>query len=357
MKEHYQEALRLLKQLIATPSFSKEEDKTATIIADWLNERGVEVMQSNNNVWAKNEHFSYDKPTVLLNSHHDTVQANVNYSLDPFHPKEEDGKLFGLGSNDAGGAVVSLLATFMEFYSRIDLKYNLLIAITAEEEISGQHGIASLFSELPDIEFAIVGEPTEMNLAIAEKGLMVIDGCATGISGHAAHTNTENPIYTAMKDLEWISNFQFDRNSSALGKVKMSVSQINAGKQHNLIPGACDFVIDVRVNDQYSNQEVFEIINENTVSKLTPRSFRLNSSSIDQNHPIVLAGLALGKTTFGSPTLSDQALISCPSLKIGPGKTERSHTADEFIYLHEIKEGIEIYIELIEKLNSYEIVG
>jgi acetylornithine deacetylase len=357
MKRNHEEAIELLKRLIATPSFSKEEEHTATIIENWLTERGVEVSRSNNNVWAKNKCFSMDKPTVLLNSHHDTVQPNVNYTLDPFDPKIEVDKLFGLGSNDAGGAVVSLLAAFKKFYLRTDLKYNLLIAITAEEEISGQNGIASLISELPEIEFAVVGEPTEMNLAIAEKGLLVIDACAHGVSGHAAHDNTENPIYNAMKDVEWISNFKFDRSSSLLGEVKMSVSQINAGKQHNLIPGRCDFVIDVRVNDHYSNKEVFEIIDTNTVGKLTPRSFRLNSSSIDENHRVVQAGVELGRATFGSPTLSDQALIACPSLKIGPGKTERSHTANEFIYLSEIEEGIEIYIELIEKLNSYEIVG
>ncbi len=357
MKQNYQEVVEFLKRLIEIRSFSREEDETATIIADWLNQHGVKVNRVKNNVWAKNKCFSNDKPTILLNSHHDTVQPSVNYTMNPFDPKVEDNKLFGLGSNDAGGAVVSLIATFMEFYSRSDLKYNLLIAITAEEEISGQNGIASLLSELPEIDFAIVGEPTEMNLAIAEKGLMVIDACAKGISGHAAHDNTQNPIYTAMKDIEWISNYNFERDSSMLGGVKMSVPQINAGKQHNLIPGACNYVIDVRVNDQYSNQEVFEIIDANTKSKLNPRSFRLNSSSIDENHPIVNAGLELGRTVFGSPTLSDQALMDCPSVKIGPGKTERSHTADEFIYLHEIEEGIEIYIELIEKLNSYEIMG
>ena len=357
MKQNCHEAIELLKLLIATSSFSREEDKTADIIKDWLIERRVDVRQSGNNVWAINKYFSSEKPTVLLNSHHDTVRPNVNYTVNPFVPKVENEKLFGLGSNDAGGAVVSLLATFMEFHSRMDLKYNLLIAITAEEEVSGENGIASVFSEFPEIEFAIVGEPTEMNLAIAEKGLMVIDGCAKGVSGHTAHDNTENPIYGAMKDIEWISNFSFERKSTMLGPVKMSVSQISAGKQHNLIPGTCEFVIDVRVNDRYTNQEVFAIIDSHTSSDLTPRSFRLNPSSIDENHPIVKAGLALGRSTFGSPTLSDQALMDCPSLKIGPGKTERSHTADEFIYLNEIEEGIEIYIELIEKLNSYEVVG
>lgn len=357
MKKRDQEAIELLGRLIATQSFSKEESETASIIENWLDQRGVHVNRSRNNVWAKNKYFSESKPTVLLNSHHDTVQPNVNYSLNPYEPKVLGDKLFGLGSNDAGGAVVGLLATFMEFYKRLDLKYNLLIAISAEEEISGDNGIGSLLPELPDISFAIVGEPTEMDLAIAEKGLMVIDGCAKGVSGHAAHDNIENPIYTAMEDVDWISNFNFDRSSNTLGAVKMSVSQINAGKQHNLIPGTCDFVVDVRVNDCYSNKEVFEIIDAHTQSDLIPRSFRLNASSIDENHPIVKAGLALGRTTFGSPTLSDQALIDCPSLKIGPGKTERSHTADEFIYLHEIEQGIQTYIELIEKLNNYEIVG
>ena len=357
MNQSYHEAVELLKRLIAQPSFSKEEGDTATIIEDWLVERGVEVERSNNNVWAKNKWFSEHKPTMLLNSHHDTVRPNANYTLNPFDPMVNEGKLFGLGSNDAGGAVVSLLATFMHFYEQEDLQYNLLLAITAEEEISGKKGISSLYPELPVIDFALVGEPTEMNLAVAEKGLLVIDGCASGISGHAAHNNTENAIYKAIKDIEWISRFDFEQKSDSLGRVKMSVTQINAGQQHNLVPGACDYVIDVRVNDKYSNEQIFEIIDANTLSELTPRSFRLNSSSIDVNHPIVLAGLKLGRTVFGSPTLSDQALINCPSLKIGPGKTERSHTADEFIYLHEIEEGITIYIKLIEKINSYEIVG
>ena len=357
MKKREKEAISLLKQLIATPSYSKEEGQTATIIENWLKERGVEVKRSKNNVWTKNKYFSEEKPTILLNSHHDTVRPNVNYTLNPFEPKEENGKLYGLGSNDAGGAVVSLLATFMEFYLSKSLTFNLLVAITAEEEISGKNGIASLLTELPDIECAIVGEPTEMNLAIAERGLMVIDGSAKGKSGHAAHDNTINPIYLALKDIEWLSHFKFERSSHILGEVKMSVSQINAGKQHNIIPGKCDFVIDVRVNEKYSNQEVFDVINENTVSELTPRSFRLNSSSIDQNHPIVKAGIELNRKVFGSPTLSDQALMNCPSLKVGPGKTERSHTADEFIYLDEIEKGIHIYIELLKKLNSYEIVG
>lgn len=355
--DSYQEAIELLSTLITLPSLSKEEDKTANYLEEWLINHGIEVKRKHNNVWAKNKYFSPDKPTILLNSHHDTVHANVNYNRDPFEANIEEGKLFGLGSNDAGGAVVSLITAFLHFHERKELKYNLILAITAEEEISGKNGISSLLSDLPKIDFALVGEPTEMHLAVAEKGLLVIDGHTSGQAGHAAHHTTENAITKAIADIAWISSFEFDMKSEILGATQMNVTQINAGTQHNVVPGSCHFVIDVRVNDNYSNQDIFEIIDRNTTSELTPRSFRLNSSGIALDHPVVIAGGTMGRTIFGSSTLSDQALMPFPSLKIGPGKTERSHTADEFIYLHEIEEGIEIYKELLTKIIDYEIMG
>lgn len=344
------EALALLENLIKTQSFSGEETGTAEWINDWLENHGVETLRKGNNVWAKNVHFDPKKPSILLNSHHDTVKPNKAYTKDPFHPEKKDGKLFGLGSNDAGGCLVSLMALFVHFYKEEGLSYNLILAATAEEENSGPGGISSLIPELPKIEFALVGEPTGMQMAIAEKGLMVIDGHAPGISGHAAHENTKNAIYNALADIEWFRTYGFDQVSSTLGKVKMSVTQINAGKQHNVVPASCHFVVDVRVNDLYSNEEVFSIMDSHTKSQLKARSFRLNSSSIDPSHAIVQAGKDMGLDTFGSPTLSDQALMPFPSLKMGPGDTTRSHAADEYILLSELEEGISIYINLFKKI-------
>ncbi len=348
--ELQQEAIELLKKLIVTPSFSGEEDETATHICSWFDEHKITYNRHKNNVWATNKHFDKSKPTILLNSHHDTVKPNSGYTNNPFEAKLEDGKLYGLGSNDAGGCLVSLIALFTHFYASENLTYNLLIAATAEEESSGPNGLNSLLKIIPSIEFAVVGEPTQMNLAIAEKGLLVIDGYAPGVSGHAAHTNTINAIYNALDDIQWIRNYSFPKVSDTLGSVKMSVTQISAGSQHNVVPASCHFVMDVRVNEHYSNQEVFEIINAHTKSELKARSFRLNSSSIPENHPIVQAGIALGRNTYGSPTLSDQASLSCPSLKLGPGDSTRSHQANEFIYLHEIEEGIALYIKLFETI-------
>ena len=343
-------AIELLKQLIQTQSFSREEDETATLIEKWFAGFNIKTNRNQNNVWTTNKHFDAAKPSILLNSHHDTVKPNKAYTNDPFEAKVIDGKLYGLGSNDAGGCLVSLMVLFVHYYEQENLQYNLILAATAEEEISGKNGIASLLELLPPIDFAVVGEPTEMNLAIAEKGLLVIDGSADGISGHAAHENTENAIYNAIEDINWIRNYQFPKVSDSLGKVKMSVTQINAGSQHNVVPAECHFVIDVRVSDAYQNQEVFDIINQNTKSKVEVRSFRLNSSSIAENHPIVKAGIELGRKTYGSPTISDQALLSCPSLKLGPGKSSRSHSADEFIEIAEIEEGIKLYINIFNKI-------
>jgi len=344
-------AIALLKKLIETQSFSSEEDKTALLIEGWFQEHKIEYKHTQNNVWAVNKHFDAGKPTLLLNSHHDTVKPNAGYTKDPFKAIVEDGKLYGLGSNDAGGCLVSLIATFTYFYNKENLKYNLVIVASAEEESSGQNGLNSMLSIIPQVDVAIVGEPTLMDLAIAEKGLVVFDAKVAGTPGHAAHPNKDNPIYNTIETLKWFKDYTFEKSSEALGDVKLTVTQINAGKQHNAIPAEVDLVVDVRVNDKYSNQEIANILTkEAPVTSITPRSLRLNSSSIPVEHKLVQAGLALGRKTYGSPTLSDQACLSCPSLKLGPGDSTRSHSADEFIYLAEIEEGIEIYVELLTRV-------
>lgn len=344
------EVVELLKKLISTPSFSGEEVVTSTLIKSFFIEKKMQTLVSKNNLWAFNKYFCDDKPSILLNSHHDTVRPNEGYTRDPFDARIENGKLYGLGSNDAGGSLVSLLALFTHFYDRDDLKYNLIYTATAEEESSGSNGLNSIVQYLPKIEFAVVGEPTGMQLAIAEKGLLVIDAIASGIAGHAAHKNTDNAIYNAIRDIEWIRNYEFSETSESLGKVKMTVTQIEAGHEHNVVPGNCHFVIDVRVTDKYCNREVFEIIDKHTMSKLKARSFNLNSSSISPDHAIVRTGVKLGRNTYGSPTLSDQSVLSCPTLKLGPGDSTRSHQADEYIELQEIDEAIDLYIKIFEKI-------
>jgi acetylornithine deacetylase len=345
------EAIGLLKQLISIPSFSKEEDNTADLIEQFLEKKGVKTRVHLNNIWASNKFFDDSKPTILLNSHHDTVKPNKGYTLDPFTPIENDGKLFGLGSNDAGGALVSLIATFLFYYSKPDLKYNLIIAATAEEEISGNNGVESLLPHLGKIDCAIVGEPTEMQMAVAEKGLMVLDCLATGKAGHAAREEGENAIYKALKDIEWLEGYSFPKVSSLLGPVKMSVTVIETeNKAHNVVPSQCKFVVDTRVNELYTFEEVLIAIRENVKSEIRPRSTRLRSSSIALDHPLVKAGLALGRNYYGSPTTSDKALMFFPALKMGPGDSARSHIADEYIYIDEIKQGIELYIALLNKI-------
>jgi acetylornithine deacetylase len=287
----------------------------------------------------------------LLNSHHDTVKPNNGYTKDPFKAVVENGKLYGLGSNDAGGCLVSLLATFTHFYNEKHLKYNLVFVASAEEENSGKNGLNSMLNVIPNIDVAIVGEPTLMNLAIAEKGLVVFDAIVKGTPSHAAHPNNDNAIYNTIEILKWFQDFKFKKHSEALGDVKMTVTQINAGKQHNAVPAEVKLVIDVRVNDAYSNSEIAEILtSEAPCDSIVPRSLKLNSSAIPVEHELVKAGIAIGRATYGSPTLSDQAVLSCPSLKLGPGDSTRSHTADEFIYINEIEEGIAIYIELLNKI-------
>ncbi|MDU8885810.1 M20 family metallo-hydrolase [Yeosuana sp. MJ-SS3] len=345
------DAIDLLKKLIETESFSSEEDKTAAHIEYWFRRHNISYTRTKNNVWATNKYFDESKPTLLLNSHHDTVKPNNGYTKDPFKAIVEDGKLYGLGSNDAGGCLVSLIATFTYFYNERDLKYNLVIVASAEEESSGDNGLNSMLSIIPKVDVAIVGEPTLMNLAVAEKGLVVFDAVVKGTPSHAAHPNKDNAIYNTISVLQWFKDYKFKKASPVLGDVKMTVTQINAGKQHNAVPAEVSLVVDVRVNDKYSNKEIVEILQkESPCDSIMPRSLRLNSSSIPLEHNLVKAGLELGRTTYGSPTLSDQAVLTCPSLKLGPGDSTRSHSADEFIYLDEIEEGIKIYIELLKKV-------
>jgi len=344
-------AIQLLKDLIEIPSFSSEEDLTAARIEQWFIDSKIPFQRSQNNIWATNEHFDASKPTLLLNSHHDTVKPNNGYTKDPFKAQVEEGKLFGLGSNDAGGCLVSLIATFTHFYAQKNLDYNLVLAASAEEESSGAAGLNSMLSIIPHIDVAIVGEPTLMQLAVAEKGLVVFDALVKGTPGHSAHPNDDNAIYNVIEVLQWFKDYQFEKKSASLGPVKMTVTQIHAGKQHNAIPAGVELVVDVRVNDQYSNKEIVDILQKDApCDSILPRGLKLNSSSIPMAHPLVQAGIALGRETYGSPTLSDQSVLSCPSLKLGPGDSTRSHTADEFIYVDEIKEGVALYIQLLTKI-------
>lgn len=344
-----EDVIALLMQLIEIPSFSGEESATADSIQNWLDNKGVDTKRIQNNVYAFNKHFDPAKPNLLLNSHHDTVRPNKAYTRDPHKAEVIDGKLFGLGSNDAGGALVSLLGLFTHFYAMESLSYNLIIAATAEEESSGPNGLNSLLKDLPEIDVAIVGEPTQMQLAIAEKGLVVFDAVVKGTAGHAAHPNNDNPIMKSVDVINWFEQLKFDRISDVLGPVKLTITQIEAGSQHNVVPSQVNMVLDVRVNESYSNQEIAEIVGQ-APCEVTPRSLRLQSSSINKDHPLVIAGVGMGRNTYGSPTLSDQAALNCPSLKLGPGDSKRSHTADEFIYTNEIKEAVRIYIELLTEV-------
>jgi acetylornithine deacetylase len=344
-------AISLLKKLIATPSFSSEEAQTASILENWFTNHNIPFKRTKNNIWATNKYFDESKPTLLLNSHHDTVKPNSAYTKNPFKAIVEEGKLYGLGSNDAGGCLVSLIATFTHFYTKKDLSYNLVIVASGEEESSGKNGLNSMLLIIPHIDVAIVGEPTLMQLAVAEKGLVVFDAVVKGTPSHAAHPNTNNSIYNTIEVLQWFQNFKFEKTSNALGDVKMTVTQINAGKQHNVVPAQVDLVVDVRVNDAYSNEEIAAILQEKSpCTKIIPRSLRLNSSAIATDHELVKAGMAMGRTPYGSPTLSDQAVLTCQSLKLGPGDSTRSHSADEFIYISEIEEGIQLYIELLNRV-------
>lgn len=349
--ELYSEAVELLKQLIATPSFSKEENDTAEIICAFFKKHEVPFARVGNNIYAKNKNYDINKPSILLNSHHDTVLANKGYTMDPFTPVEKDGKLFGLGSNDAGGCLVSLMAAFLHFYGRENTNHNVVFAASAEEEISGVNGIELVLPFLGNIDFGIVGEPTKLEMAVAERGLMVIDCMAVGRAGHAARNEGENALYKAVDDINWIRNYKFDKVSDLLGESRLTVTVIDTdNKQHNVVPAQCKFVIDVRVNELYTFEEILEALKLNLKSQFKPRTTRMKSTAIPLNHPLVLAGIQLGKGYYGSPTTSDKALMPFPTLKMGPGDSARSHTADEYIYLEEIKNGIDTYIKLIEQI-------
>ena len=350
-EEIFHDAIDLLKILIAVPSFSKDEGEAATVLEDFLKAKNIKVNRSLNNVWAVNKYFDPNKSTILLNSHHDTVKPNSGYTLDPFIPVEKEGKMYGLGSNDAGGALVSLVSVFVHFYSIQALPFNLLMAATAEEEISGHNGVEHLLSRLPKIDCGIVGEPTLMKMAVAEKGLFVLDCLSKGKAGHAARNEGINAIYIAMKDIEWFSTHEFEKNSSLLGPVHMAVTSVDTtNKAHNIVPSECSFVVDIRVNELYTFEELLSVINENIKSEVRPRSTRLRPTFIDVNHPLVMAGKSLNFESYGSPTCSDKALMPFPTLKIGPGDSARSHSADEYIFIDEIKKGITGYHGILKNL-------
>ena len=350
MKVLADEYIALLKKLIETPSISKEEDETARIINDFLSKKSIEIQWLKNNIIARNQYFDNEKPTILLNSHHDTVKPNSSWTKDPYNPTIENGKLFGLGSNDAGGCLVSLIAAFVNFYDQDDLNYNLILLASAEEEISGKDGIELILPEIGAIDFAIVGEPTLLNMAIAEKGLMVLDCVSKGKSGHAARNEGENAIYKAIGDIQWFRSYQFEKTSNLLDEIKMSVTVVNAGTQHNVIPDECHFVVDVRSTDAYTNDEILAIIKDHVNSEVVPRSTRLQPSGISETHILRKCAEEMVIETYGSPTLSDQALMPFPSVKIGPGDSSRSHIADEYIGIDEIESGIKLYIKLLKKL-------
>lgn len=344
-------AVDLLKGMISRPSFSREETSVADFLeAEWR-KSGHSVSRVGNNLILTAGMLDPEKPTLLLNSHIDTVRPASGWTKDPFTPEEtEDDRLYGLGSNDAGASVVSLYAAFCQLGERPQ-PYNLVYLASCEEEVSGKNGLEQALKYLPPIDFAVVGEPTGMHPAVAEKGLMVLDCVATGKAGHAARNEGVNAIYQAMKDIEWFRTFEFPEKSDFLGPVKMTVTVIHAGTQHNVVPDRCEFVVDVRSNECYSNEQLCEMIRSRVACEVTPRSFRLNSSRTDLEHPFVRRAVMMGREPFGSPTLSDQALMPFPSVKIGPGHSSRSHAADEYIGLPEIREAIDLYVRLLDGLK------
>ena len=343
-------AVGLVKELIRNPSVSREEKQAADLLEAVMKEHGLTVLRKHHNLWTVHR-VSDDRPNILLNSHLDTVKPVAGWKRDPFVPQVEGDRIYGLGSNDAGGPLVSLLACFLHYAGRQDNPFNLIFAASAEEEVSGDKGVTSILNDLGNVDLGIIGEPTMNQMAVAEKGLMVIDGKGHGSSAHAATGEGENAIYEAMKDIDWISDYQFEQTSEWLGRVSMQVTMISSGTQHNVVPDQCNWVADIRTNEHYSNEEVFEVIKQNMDGEVEARSFRLNPSFISGEHPVVKRGTDMGLKSYGSMTLSDQALMSFPTLKIGPGDSNRSHTADEYIRVDEIRQGISNYIQLLEGLQ------
>lgn len=347
-----QKGIELLQQLVSIPSFSREENQTADLIAQFLDSEGLSPQRVGNNVWCTHPHYDESLPTVLLNSHHDTVRPVSGWESDPFDGSLQNGRIIALGSNDAGASLVALILTFLYFKERRLHGFNLLLAASAEEEISGKGGVELLRDYLPPIAVGIVGEPTQMQMAIAERGLMVVDAEVKGKAGHAAREEGINAIYQALPEIEKLRNFQFDKVSPLLGPVKISITQIQAGTQHNVVPDLCSFVMDIRTQEQYTNAEVIQVLQGITQAELRPRSLRLNASGISEQHPLVLVGKKLGMTTFGSATLSDQALWPFETVKIGCGDSARSHTAGEYIEIEEFNQGLQTYIALIENYEK-----
>jgi acetylornithine deacetylase len=345
------ESVELLKAMIEIPSLSREEKQVSDYLEEKFTSWGLACHRSCNNIWIRNANWADGKPVILFNSHVDTVHAGKGWSYEPFKATVEGDRITGLGSNDAGASVVALLGAFRYFYHAENLPFNLIYCASAEEEISGDLGVASVLSQFGNIDLAIVGEPTQMHLAIAEKGLMVLDCEAKGRAGHAARNEGDNAIYKAINDIQILENYNFPLESPLLGPVKMTVTQIEAGHQHNVVPDSCRFVVDVRTNEFYSNEEAFRVIDGLINSEVLPRSFKLNSSGINSDHPLVVRGKGMGLDTYGSPTTSDQAVIPFPSIKMGPGDSARSHTANEYIMISEIEKGINTYITLLDGLK------
>ena len=346
-EEYVSDAVELLKKLIATPSVSRNEKDAADIMEQTIRSYGFEPQREANNIWIIDPHYDESRPTLLLNAHIDTVKPVASWTRDPFSPDVEDGVLYGLGSNDCGGGLCSLLQIFRMLTEKPQ-QYNLIYLASAEEEVSGKDGITRALPLLPHIDLAIVGEPTGMNPAVAEKGLMVLDVIAHGKSGHAARNEGVNAIYEALDDMRWIRDYKFEKVSEFLGPTKMTLTVVNAGTQHNVIPDKCTMLVDIRTNEFYDNEEVFEFISQHLKSEVKAHSFRLKSSRIDPEHPLIKKCIAMGMKPFGSPTLSDQALMHFPSFKLGPGESSRSHSANEFIRISEIRDAIAKYETLLD---------
>ena len=347
---NFAQAIELLKELISTPSVSREESAVADIVERRFGEMGFSPKRKGNNVWAMAAEYDAEKPTILLDAHLDTVKPNASWSRNPFEPTIEGDRLYGLGSNDTGGSLVALMSVFTRLAAK-EQPYNLIMLASAEEEVTGVGGVRAVLSELPKIDFAIVGEPTQMQPAIAEKGLMVFDCVARGKAGHAAREEGVNAIYKALTDIEWFRTYRFERESELLGPVKMTVTGVQAGTQHNVVPDECRFMVDVRVNECYTNEELLAEVRKRVESEVTPRSTHLSSSYISPSHPAVERLTAMGRTPFGSPTMSNQAVMPFATLKLGPGDSSRSHTADEYILLSEIAEAIEMYEKVLDNLK------